>query len=123
MEILNLEIVFVCAGWLHSLILNSTGDIYACGEGKYGQLGLDQLDSFECQTEFTKIKGIENKNIWKIFAGGRHSWIIFDHENPFKIVHSESVFGPANQKMEIGDKERINPEILGQVNEVKCLLQ
>lgn len=65
----------------HSLALTRNGDLYACGHGEYGQLG---LGSTESKTQFTLVESIGDKNIDKIFAGGSHSWIILNDIDPIR---------------------------------------
>jgi alpha-tubulin suppressor-like RCC1 family protein len=52
------------------------GDLWACGYGAHGQLGLGDKES---KTQFTLVNSMSNKNISKIFAGGSHSWIVLNH--------------------------------------------
>jgi alpha-tubulin suppressor-like RCC1 family protein len=39
------RILQVAAGWNHSLVLLENGDLYACGYGANGQLGLGDKES------------------------------------------------------------------------------
>lgn len=41
-DLLSKPIAKVAAGWNHSLVLTKKGDIFACGYGQYGQLGLSE---------------------------------------------------------------------------------
>ena len=71
----------IAAGWNHSLVLNSEGDLYTCGHGKYGQLGLGES---EPKSQFTIVDAMQPKNIYKIYAGGNHSWVVLDDVLPFR---------------------------------------
>ena len=71
----------ITAGWNHSLVLSSKGDVWACGYGFFGQLGLGNDES---QTSFKHVKTLGNKNIKKIFAGGNHSWVVIDTSSPIR---------------------------------------
>lgn len=51
-------LAFVEAGWHHSLALTRRGDLYACGHGDSGQLG---IGSTESKTQFTLIESIGDK--------------------------------------------------------------
>ena len=73
------------AGWHHSLALTLKGDLYACGYGEFGQLG---LSSNESKTQFTLVESIGDKNIDKIYAGGHHSWIILNDVDPVRSNYS-----------------------------------
>ena len=72
-------IVTVSAGWNHSLALASSGDLYACGYGNHGQLG--QGDK-EARTGFVHVAALGGKNVWKVFAGGNHSFLVLDEDIP-----------------------------------------
>jgi alpha-tubulin suppressor-like RCC1 family protein len=76
----QLKIVKVAAGLRHSLALTADGDLYAWGEGKFGQLGLAEEHPFRHTPkmsvyipESTTPKGLKFKDI---SAGQRHSLIL-----------------------------------------------
>lgn len=71
----------IAAGWNHSLVLSGKGDVWACGYGFFGQLGLGDDES---HTSFTHVSWLGNKNLLKIFAGGNHSWVIIDTSDPVR---------------------------------------
>jgi len=75
----NKKIIQIAAGWNHSLVLTDTLDLYVSGHGLFGQLGLGTEES---KTGFTHLTLLRGKNIRNIFAGGNHSWVILDYENP-----------------------------------------
>jgi len=72
-------ISLIAAGWNHSLALTEVGDLYACGHALNGQLGLGEKQS---KTSFTHISSLGPKNIFKVFAGGNHSWVVIDDVMP-----------------------------------------
>ncbi|XP_065371212.1 E3 ISG15--protein ligase Herc6 [Calliphora vicina] len=57
-------------GFEHSLLLTTNGDIYSCGNGLRGQLGLEVLRIEETPTLIEALAGIK---ITSIAAGGWHS--------------------------------------------------
>jgi len=69
------------AGWHHSLAITKNGDLYTCGHGDSGQLGLGNTES---KTHFTLVESIGDKNIDKICSGGSHSWIILNEIDPVR---------------------------------------
>lgn len=71
----------VAAGWNHSLVLTERGDLYACGYGLNGQLGLGDKES---KTSMTFVQSFSRKNISNIFAGGNHSWVVLDEMMPVR---------------------------------------
>ena len=53
--------------------------VYVTGLGKYGQLGLGDLEK---RMEFTHVEFFEDRNISYVFGGGHHSWFLVNSENP-----------------------------------------
>lgn len=39
------KVTQIAAGWNHSLVLTDNGDLFACGYGAHGQLGLGDKES------------------------------------------------------------------------------
>lgn len=75
----------IAAGWHHSLALTSRGDLYAAGHGAWGQLGLGET---EIMPNFVHVSPLGPKNVKKIFAGGDHSWVILDENNPERLDYT-----------------------------------
>ena len=61
--------------------MTQAGDIYVCGSNRDGQLGLGDTDTRTC---FTHLKSLSDKNIYRIFAGGNHSWVLLDEIIPMR---------------------------------------
>lgn len=80
-DFLSQPLAAIEAGWHHSLALTRRGDLYSCGYGESGQLG---LGSTESKTQFTLVESIGDKNIDRIFAGGSHSWITLNDIDPVR---------------------------------------
>ena len=57
-------------GDFHSLALDSNGEIYSWGSGKYGECGHGKFADVEVPT---KIKYFEGKKFVNIVAGNHHS--------------------------------------------------
>mmetsp|Transcript_1118 Transcript_1118/g.3148 ORF Transcript_1118/g.3148 Transcript_1118/m.3148 type:complete len:532 (+) Transcript_1118:47-1642(+) len=69
-------VVLASAGERHSLFLSAQGDVYACGCGEHGRLG---LGSDESVSEPTRVPlGAEGARAVAIAAGGKHSVAIDD---------------------------------------------
>lgn len=64
------EIIDVCAGGKHSLVLTGGGNVYSFGFGDQGQLGLRSADNQKKPTLVTDFDGVR---ITAISAGGYHS--------------------------------------------------
>lgn len=70
-------ITHIACGWAHTLAANSKGVCYAWGQGKYGALGVDSLDT--CYGPIT-VKLPREYKVLSIAAGNRHSGAICDSE-------------------------------------------
>jgi len=79
------KIIQIAAGWNHSVVLTDALDVYVSGHGLLGQLG---LGSEESKTGFVHLSSLRGKNVGKIFAGGNHSWVILDYDNPVNHDYS-----------------------------------
>ena len=88
----------VAAGWNHTLVLTERGDIYSCGYGSFGQLGLGDDES---RTVFTHVSALGPKNVQRIYAGGNHSWALLDPADPIKRNYEP----PSPLPMDIGGSE------------------
>lgn len=44
-DLFGQKVIQVAAGWNHSLVITANGDIWACGYGAHGQLGLGDKES------------------------------------------------------------------------------
>ena len=71
----------VAAGWNHTLLLTERGDVFSCGYGSFGQLGVGDDQTL---TIFTHISALGPKNIERIYAGGNHSWALLDPSDPIR---------------------------------------
>ena len=81
-DLLSKPVAKIAAGWNHSLILTEKGDLFACGYAQYGQLGLSQ--DCDPKTQFSHVVSLGPRNIYKIFAGGNHSWVVLDDIIPVR---------------------------------------
>ena len=79
---MNRTVSVIAAGWNHSLALTEQGDLYAAGYGQYGQLGLGQ--DTESKSKFQHVVQLGARKIYKIFAGGHHSWVVLDDIIPVR---------------------------------------
>lgn len=71
----------IAAGWNHSLVLTQDGDIFACGYGFFGQLGLGDDES---RTVYTHVAALGPRKVERIYAGGNHSWALLDPALPIR---------------------------------------
>ena len=75
------KIQLTAAGLHHSIVMTQAGDIYVCGSNRDGQLGLGDT---ETRTGFAHLKSLSDKNVYRIFAGGNHSWVLLDEIVPMR---------------------------------------
>ena len=75
------KVQLMAAGLHHSMVMTQSGDIYVCGSNKDGQLGLGDTDT---RTGFTHLQSLADKNVYRIFAGGNHSWVLLDEIVPMR---------------------------------------
>ena len=78
----SLKIIQIAAGRNHSVALDNKNDVYACGSGQDGQLGLPNSESM--RKSFTHVLSLLSVNVVKIYAGGFHSWVVLDELFPKK---------------------------------------
>ena len=77
----NKKIIEIAAGWSHSMVLTSEGNIYTTGCNKYGELGIGKKSN---KYNYTWVNKLHKLNIRHISAGGHHSWCLLDNFEPFK---------------------------------------
>jgi alpha-tubulin suppressor-like RCC1 family protein len=80
-DLRNKPIKMIATGWNHTLVLTYQGDIFACGYGSFGQLGLGDDES---RTMFTHVSALGAKKVERIYAGGNHSWALLDPAMPIR---------------------------------------
>eukprot|EP00831_Metopus_contortus_P038762 TRINITY_DN3041_c0_g1_i1.p1 TRINITY_DN3041_c0_g1~~TRINITY_DN3041_c0_g1_i1.p1 ORF type:complete len:333 (-),score=55.80 TRINITY_DN3041_c0_g1_i1:558-1556(-) len=78
-DFIGTQVQQIAAGWHHSMALSERGDLYVCGHGGTGQLGLGET---ELVPHFVCVTAMGTKNIKKIFSGGNHSWTLLDSDEP-----------------------------------------
>ena len=79
------KVVEGAAGWNHSIVLTNEGDVWTCGYGFCGQLG---LGDDEPRTAFTHVSALGNLKACKVFAGGNHSWAVVNLKDPIRENYS-----------------------------------
>jgi len=81
----NLCVSQVVAGWGHSAVLTTTGEVYICGRNFQGQLGLGDPSEFPrnernhpFQANFLAVDSLRGKRVIQIACGGEHSVALSD---------------------------------------------
>jgi hypothetical protein len=77
----NKKVQLVSAGAHHSVIMTQQGDVYVCGSNTDGQLGMGDT---EMRSGFTFLKSLGDKNVYRIFTGGNHTWVLLDEFIPIR---------------------------------------
>ncbi len=80
-DFIGKKIKQIAAGQNHSLALSQAGDLFVCGSNTDGQLGLGDTDT---RTGFQHLRTLSDKNIYRVFAGGNHSWVLLDEIIPMR---------------------------------------
>eukprot|EP00741_Cyanophora_paradoxa_P015422 tig00020875_g14885.t1 len=57
-------------GWYHTALLTDTGELWMCGAGEYGRLGLGDETN---QAEPVLLKALQGKDVVSVSCGGFHS--------------------------------------------------
>mmetsp|Transcript_28803 Transcript_28803/g.51702 ORF Transcript_28803/g.51702 Transcript_28803/m.51702 type:complete len:989 (-) Transcript_28803:130-3096(-) len=88
------EIAGCAAGLQHSIVWTTDNDVYACGSGKEGQLGLGDTDN---RMTFTLVRGLSGKQILGVSCGDAHTvaWTAdgvysFGHGKYGQLGHGET---------------------------------
>jgi hypothetical protein len=78
---MNKPIQLISAGAHHSAVMSQRGDVYVCGNNADGQLGLGDT---ETRSTFTWVRSLADKNVYRIFCGGNHTWVLIDEFLPIR---------------------------------------
>jgi len=83
----GVDVTDVVAGWGHSAVLTSAGEVYICGRNFQGQLGLGFPDRFPknerghpFQSEFVRLSTLNALRVRQVSCGGEHS-VCIDEKN------------------------------------------
>ena len=77
----NKKVTLVSAGAHHTVVMTQGGDLYVCGSNTDGQLGMGDT---EMRSGFTLLRSLGDKNVYRLFTGGNHTWILLDEFIPFR---------------------------------------
>lgn len=55
--------------------------MYVCGNNADGQLGIGDT---ETRSTFTWVRSLADKNVYRIFCGGNHTWVLIDEFIPIR---------------------------------------
>ncbi|KAK1437774.1 hypothetical protein QVD17_03572 [Tagetes erecta] len=80
----NFNITHVSAGWNHSGFVSECGQVFTCGDGSFGQLGLGDYVS---QSSPIKVSHFASRHVYQIACGMRHSLALLKGE------HGDQVYG------------------------------
>ncbi|KAD3642221.1 hypothetical protein E3N88_31445 [Mikania micrantha] len=80
----NFNIAHVSAGWNHSGFVSECGQLFICGDGSFGKLGLGDYMS---QYSPIKVSHFASRHVYQIACGMRHSLALLKGE------HGDQVYG------------------------------
>ena len=75
------KVQLISAGAHHSVVMTQSSDIYVCGCNTDGQLGMGDTD---IRSGFSLLKSLADKNVYRIFTGGNHTWVLLDEFIPIR---------------------------------------
>jgi alpha-tubulin suppressor-like RCC1 family protein len=75
------SIAQICCGDWHSLALTHFGDVYAWGDNKFGQIGIES--ERECESKPVKLNSFSGQKIISISCGSMHSMALSENRNVF----------------------------------------
>jgi alpha-tubulin suppressor-like RCC1 family protein len=67
------NIVDICCGERHTIVLTNSGEVYAWGHNEWGQIGSGTSGERECQLIPIKINGFNEEKVTMISCGSDHS--------------------------------------------------
>lgn len=73
--LMGMQVVELAAGAAHILARTKDREVYACGWGEHGRLGLGSNDD---RMQFTLIEALSDRKVSRIWAGGGHSYALTD---------------------------------------------
>lgn len=79
----SVQIVSIACGGFHSAFVAALGELYMCGWGKSGQLGLGDSNSRSIPLRVTSLVGM---NVSMVACAGRYTVCVTDH---FIKVHND----------------------------------
>ena len=94
----NIKITDIKCGGEHSLFLSSNNNLYVCGHGYLGQLGLGNNKNISTPII---VKSLTNKKIIEIAAGWSHSLVLTSEKNIYSTgcnKYGELGIGTNNSK-------------------------
>jgi len=72
--------------------------VFVCGNNNDGQLGLGDT---ETRNNFTHLRSLADKNVYRLFCGGNHTWALIDEFMPMRV------------------RPRVPSPLLGDIEEIK----
>lgn len=70
----------ISCGFAHSVVLVDPSHVYVTGQGKHGQLGLENQSN---KHYFTLNDALKGKYTEKIISGHSHTWFLLDYDDPY----------------------------------------
>jgi RCC1 and BTB domain-containing protein len=71
-ELINKQIIDICCGEWHTLVLTNSGEVYAWGWNKFGQIG-NGISDYEYQSIPIKGNGFNDEKVIQISCDLLHS--------------------------------------------------
>jgi alpha-tubulin suppressor-like RCC1 family protein len=118
------QIIDICCGFRHTLVLTNSGEVYAWGDNKKGQIGNGKSGENECQLIPIKVNGFNDEKVIHISCGGWHSMALTESGRVFSWGNNSSrQLGQNNNKNAINQPTfvSLNNEI--SIKKISCGLE
>jgi alpha-tubulin suppressor-like RCC1 family protein len=73
------QIIDICCGFRHSLVLTNSGEVYAWGRNIEGQIGIRRNSRKKCQLIPIKLNGFNDEKVIQISCGSWHSMALTEN--------------------------------------------
>ena len=87
-ELDNIRITQVSAGYCHTVMVSDQGHVYACGDGRFGQLGDENAYDHSVGVPL-RMQGLDNIRITQVSAGYRHTVMLSDQGHVYACGDGE----------------------------------
>ncbi|XP_020622823.1 X-linked retinitis pigmentosa GTPase regulator-like isoform X2 [Orbicella faveolata] len=71
----NIRVQYVACGESHTAVITKHGNLYTCGDGRHGKLGMGE-ESFSNLFKLEKVTRFDNFMVQKVACGGCHTLVI-----------------------------------------------
>jgi alpha-tubulin suppressor-like RCC1 family protein len=81
--LIDKQIIDICCGSRHTLVLTDCGEVYAWGYNEFGQIGNERRGRNECQSIPIKVSDFNDEKVIQISCGFHHSIALTENGHVF----------------------------------------